>query len=1402
MAVNRLWVSSNIFILLFLSLFLCVHYPLTALDPNKRVTQYMVQTWKMQSGLPANSIFAVQQTRDGYLWIGTQDGLVRFDGHHFELYNRKKVPQLKDNIIRALFEDRNGTLWIGTTSGGLTRYEQGEFYTYPVTKYKALDRISAINEDRWGNLWIGSFTRGLTRLSAGQFTTYIGEGLPSNKIWSIHKDKNGDLWVSATTGIVKIVEPGIFRHYTLQDALSYQKTVCLYEEDKKELWIGTGDKGLFRLKNNILTAYGAEAGIPHLTITCLYRDSMKNLWTGTDGGGLTRMTNGVLSTLPVNGGLASGFVYCITEDREGSLWVGTLDGGLHQLRDSIFTTYTVTEGLAHNYVDCIYEDRAGRLWIGTKGGLSRLDVKTQTLTTVLTTRQGLLNNFIQCLCQDSSGHFWIGTWGGLHRFKDGKLTTITKKQGLSDNRVFCLLEDKQENTWVGTENGLNRLDKNDTLTVFTRNEGLSSNLVRVIHEDRKGTLWIGTDAGLNRYDRGLITPYRSLPGNESYYIRCVYEDNRGTLWFGTESGLVRMREKNTTWHIYTYTIQSGLIENVIYSILEDEDGYLWLGGQNGVSRVRKQELEDVSTGTIKQIRVKTFNEEDGMKSRWCTGIGCKTRDGRFWFPTAEGLTVINPQQTGTGTPPPHLIIEKLIVDGESVIIKSFLGESRSFTGRFFKKAPLAAGGILKLSPGKKRLEFYYTAASFIKSRKIRFKIKLEGYDRDWVDVGTARSTTYTGLSPGHYTFNVTACSPDGVWSREGASISFYLRPYFYQTVWFYIFAIFFVLLAVFSFYRFRVRQLKAREKELGVLVKVRTRDLQERNLELETAHHKLRQSSQLIEAKNIQLEEQAGKLKEMDKIKSRFFANISHEFRTPLTLIMGPLEQMLTGPLEKEREQKKKMRLMLRNSRRLLSLINQLLALSKFDSGTIKLQAFRQNVVPFLKGILHSFDSLAVQNEVELIFQTEAGDIPLYFDPEKLEEVISNLLSNAVKFTPAGGRISLAVKVKEGQSGTGEQDFLEVSVSDTGPGIPREELAHIFDRFYQADSTYEHHRQGTGIGLAIAREIVELHHGDIKAHSPGDKDAGTRFVIQLPMGDAHLKPGEIVESLPAPKKIEVPAPEVKEDEQEEVEPGEKEEEIVKEPADREKDIILVVEDNADVREYIRGALEPEYTVKEAMDGEEGLQQAREIVPDLIICDIMMPGMDGYELCRTLKTEIATSHIPVILLTAKAAEENIIQGLETGADDYITKPFNTKMLLARIRNLIELRRHWQKTWDREMTLQPTGMTVSAVDKKFIKELKQVMEENIPDTEFNVDQLCRKLYMSHATLYRKIHALTGETPTDFIRSYRLKQGAELLKKGISVLEVALEVGFSSANYFTKCFKKKFHQLPTEYQAIESE
>jgi CheY-like chemotaxis protein/two-component sensor histidine kinase len=501
-------------------------------------------------------------------------------------------------------------------------------------------------------------------------------------------------------------------------------------------------------------------------------------------------------------------------------------------------------------------------------------------------------------------------------------------------------------------------------------------------------------------------------------------------------------------------------------------------------------------------------------------------------------------------------------------------------------------------------------------------------------------------------------------------------------------------------------------------------------------------------------------------------------------------------------EQEKKIGLMLRNSQRLLTLINQLLEISRFESGKIKLQAARQNIIPFLKGIAASFEPICTRNQLDLKFRTQEEHITLYFDPGKLEDVFLNLLANAVKFTPPGGQITVTASKSQAGEPAFPSGCVIVSICDTGPGIPREQLEHIFDRFYQSDSTYEHHRKGSGIGLTIAKELVELHRGRIDVHSHEGK--GTEFIIRLPMGKGQLEPDEIVElsETDLERSGHIGDDKIGMMEISGAEPGEATIEQGIEPESLERNIILVVEDSADTRDYIKSSLEAEYRVVEAKDGKEGIQKAQEIIPDLIVSDIMMPGADGYELCRVLKNDVRTSHVPVVLLTARAEEQDILRGLETGADDYITKPFNTKMLGARIKNLIDLRSHLQKTQKRSMALQPVKMPVSIIDKEFFKKLQKVIEENISDPDFNVEEFCRKMDMSQPTLYRKIYALTGESPTDYIRSYRLKRGARLLKENFgTVLEVAFETGFSSANYFARCFKKKFHQSPSTFQAAES-
>jgi len=553
----------------------------------------------------------------------------------------------------------------------------------------------------------------------------------------------------------------------------------------------------------------------------------------------------------------------------------------------------------------------------------------------------------------------------------------------------------------------------------------------------------------------------------------------------------------------------------------------------------------------------------------------------------------------------------------------------------------------------------------------------------------------------------------------------------------------------------------------------------------------VKERTEEIEEKNRQLEKQSEKLLEMDRLKSRFFANISHEFRTPLSLIMGPLEQIHNN--YQDSELKRKVNLMLRNSHQLLNLINQLLDLSKLDSGKMKLQVSWQNIIPFLKGVMNLFDSLAVENELDLIFFSKEKNITLYMDSEKLEDVVCNLLINSVKFTPPGGKITLSVIKYDEKDDNYPSGRVEISVRDTGIGIPGNQLAQIFDRFYQVEGAGEFNHKGTGIGLALAKELVTLHHGEITVrNSQVEGIGGAEFIISLPLGHAPYKPGEILDQgMVLSRKATRASVEIFND------PGQERE--VENTGASGKDIILLAEDNVDARRYISETLAPYYRVEEARNGKEAIEKAVKIIPDLIISDIMMPGKDGYEVCGELKTDIKTSHIPVILLTARTSEESIVRGLKTGADAYITKPFSTKILLTRIRNLIDLRCKLQAKIRAQVIMEPGEISVSSLDLGFIKDVREITEAHLSDSGFTLKQMAEKLYMSQPTLFRKLKAVTGETPVHFIRSYRLNRALLLLEGGFgNITEVAFAVGFSSSAYFTKCFKEKFNRLPSGYRA----
>ena len=576
--------------------------------------------------------------------------------------------------------------------------------------------------------------------------------------------------------------------------------------------------------------------------------------------------------------------------------------------------------------------------------------------------------------------------------------------------------------------------------------------------------------------------------------------------------------------------------------------------------------------------------------------------------------------------------------------------------------------------------------------------------------------------------------------------------------------------------------------------------LKERTEELVTKNRQLEH----MEQQNLLMVEQSLKLQEMDRLKSRFFADISHEFRTPLTVIMGTLEQIRYQARDSEIESSIKR--ILRNSRQLLGLINQLLDLARFDSGKMKLKAAPQNLVPFIKGIVESFRFFALQNKLELTFRGEEEPIVLFYDAEKLEKVLINLLANALKFTPPGGKIKVTVtRCRRGK-------HIKISVADTGIGIPNEHLPYIFDRYYQVGGPdrRDQEQKGTGLGLALTKELVTLHHGIIDVHSTIGK--GTEFAVKLPMGDSHLTEGEKAPTPPTPLDanqtgIKPPEPSaaiipswepVNSEGTQPPLPGKVQKKQVKKepPEKKEKDLVLVVEDSTEMREFLRKPFEQQFDVIEAANGREGMEKARGFNPDLVLSDIMMPEMDGYELCRGLKKDIHTSQIPVILLSAKATEESISKGLETRADDYVVKPFNTRLLALRMKNLIRTRRELKESMKQQALVQPADISVTSMEDEFLSEVREILEKNLSDPEFNVEELARKMLVSRSGLYKKIHALIGETPVEFIRNYRLERARQLLKRHFgNITEVSQEVGFANVAYFTKCYKKLFKRLPSE-------
>jgi signal transduction histidine kinase/ligand-binding sensor domain-containing protein/DNA-binding response OmpR family regulator len=1367
---------------------------------------FVHEQWTVANGLPVNAVNAVLQARSGYLWLGTFDGVVRFDGVQFTLFSSATSPGLAGNRILSLLEARDGTLWMQTEQGYLASLREGEFTQYGASRGIAGNHLLAIAEGPDGTLWIGTET-GLRVLQDGVFrpiasqeipyhvTSLLvepdgsvwagttenglfhwsgellahwppGDGLPGGGLGALHRDVRGRMWAGGGSGFAVLGDNGRWTGHPAQVV-----TGIVSRPSDGSVWIATVD-GVFVAGDGGVRPVRMEPAPPgvmgtrHTLAPALKLDPEGNVWYALDSS-LYRNEELVhrLPIPPARAGFRPPPVNELAWDREGSLWIATHSSGLHRLRPGAFRVWSEEEGLAHRNVYPVMEDDSGAIWVGTWGnGLSRIEGDRVTSFPVASGFPG----FVTALHQDRQGRILVGSIGfPTCEVRGSACIPLPGEEPSWDVGVPAIHQDRQGRLWISQGTGLRRQEVDGGWTDLSREEALAGALVRVILEAPDGTLWFGTSGGgVVRHDGTGFHRTGVAEGLSSDLVRSLHLDEDGVLWVGTEGqGLARL---DPGGGLTTYRREHGLFDDGIHQILEDGSRRLWMSSNRGIFHVSRDELNAFARGAIAHVNSAAYTEREGLRNREANGgtspAGTRGRDGRLWFPTQDGVAVIDPNTIRRNTLPPPVDIQQVLVGNRVIPVGA---------------APLTLG------VDQRSFQVDYTALSLLAPENVRFRYRLEGYDRDWVEAGARRSAFYTRVPPGRYTFRVLASNNDGVWNEEGAAQTLVVEARFIETRAFSWLLLLSAVLAVYLLVRARTRAARFREAEL-------TRLVDERTVELRANQSQLARQNDL-------LEQQARRLRELDEAKSRFFANISHEFRTPLTLVLGPLEDLRRGRGGTVDEAGAgQVEMALRNGRRLLDLIEQILELARLESGQMEVHPRRGDFTAWCSRLVESFRSAAEQKGIHLHHHHPEHPVHARFDPQLLETAVLNLLSNALKFTPSGGRVDVRTGLLAGDSGP--RPFLEVT--DDGPGIPPASLAHVFERFFRVDDAGPTRQPGTGIGLALARELAELHGGTLEVES--EEGRGSTFTLVLPAvaeaeGGAEVPdPGPATGAMPGEVGLErIPSEAWRYPDASPSEPGEGEAE--------EADVttILLVEDNAEIRALVRSQLSGRFRVLEAVEGEAGLRMARESLPDLVLSDIMMPGVDGLDLARRLRADPETDFIPVVLLTARAGTDSRIEGLEGGADAYIVKPFDRRELDATVDNLIATRRRLR---DRYSTAAPTPTSLHArpvevrsTDEAYLQRLRSVLEEHLSDETFGVGELARRMAQDRSSLYRKVRELLDETPTALLRRVRLERAAQLLAaRAGSVSEVAYASGFNSVSHFSRVFREVHGVTPSRWRS----